>query len=399
MRLLSAPGGLAHRTNALRIFAVLTSVAGLALSGAGCGDTKALTPRAGLPLPRLLTHERLPLASGVGVNVKSFGATGHGTTDDTRALRAAIASLPATGGVITIPKGVYLVSSELAISKNGVLLVGEGRDSTVIHCVVPSGDCLALQAAGLFAMRDVTLDGTGAGAGVNGVYLGSGTSHNEFTHDNIEHFQGAGAWGMLMDGSLDNVLFDVNFSGNRGHLRLGQDNAHRYPSNQNNFYSCHFEDNVDPATNAIEISNSEGNFFSGVLLQHNAALTTIAIVDDAGTNAPSRGNVLDHLWMEGNGGGQSDSVNITVRGGSPGSLAIAGTVVRDSMLLSGPRDSPAFQIQLLNTSGTLVQGNYSNAGVPLALGSGNSSLNVSDNSGPVPWPIHPPRRAAPTSSR
>jgi hypothetical protein len=48
------------------------------------------------------------LASAGTVNVKSFGAKGNGTADDTEALRKAFASLAKTGGTIYFPAGVYL---------------------------------------------------------------------------------------------------------------------------------------------------------------------------------------------------------------------------------------------------------------------------------------------------
>lgn len=45
------------------------------------------------------------------VNVKAFGATGNGITDDTAAINAAIAALPATGGSLYFPAGNYYTSS------------------------------------------------------------------------------------------------------------------------------------------------------------------------------------------------------------------------------------------------------------------------------------------------
>src|SRR6478752_6222255 len=41
-------------------------------------------------------------------NVRSFGATGDGVTDDTAAIQAAFDSLP-NGGTIEIPDGTYLI--------------------------------------------------------------------------------------------------------------------------------------------------------------------------------------------------------------------------------------------------------------------------------------------------
>jgi len=46
------------------------------------------------------------------VNVKSYGAIGDGTTDDTTAINAAITAA-GTDGTVFFPKGTYLVSSTL----------------------------------------------------------------------------------------------------------------------------------------------------------------------------------------------------------------------------------------------------------------------------------------------
>src|SRR5437899_7990928 len=48
----------------------------------------------------------------VTVNVKAYGAVGDGTTNDTAALKAALASLTtAGGGVCLVPKGTYIISA------------------------------------------------------------------------------------------------------------------------------------------------------------------------------------------------------------------------------------------------------------------------------------------------
>lgn len=63
----------------------------------------------------------------LGVNVASFGARGDGASDDGPAIRAAIASLPPSGGVIYFPPGTYLFGSPLAWSDTvNVRFVGAG---------------------------------------------------------------------------------------------------------------------------------------------------------------------------------------------------------------------------------------------------------------------------------
>jgi hypothetical protein len=56
------------------------------------------------------------------VSVMDFGATGNGTTDDTIAIKAALA----TGNTVYLPKGTYLISSGLTIATSGQNIYGDG---------------------------------------------------------------------------------------------------------------------------------------------------------------------------------------------------------------------------------------------------------------------------------
>jgi Pectate lyase superfamily protein/Abnormal spindle-like microcephaly-assoc'd, ASPM-SPD-2-Hydin/Purple acid Phosphatase, N-terminal domain/Immunoglobulin domain len=73
--------------------------------------------------------------SGIGaattiINVKNYGATGNGSTDDTVAIDNAIAALQ-PGDELYFPCGTYLVSSQLAaITKNNVTIDGQLACST-----------------------------------------------------------------------------------------------------------------------------------------------------------------------------------------------------------------------------------------------------------------------------
>lgn len=58
-------------------------------------------------------------------NVKAYGATGNGSTDDTAAIKAALAAVP-SGGTIFVPAGTYKVSAPLIIPP-GVTFQGSTR--------------------------------------------------------------------------------------------------------------------------------------------------------------------------------------------------------------------------------------------------------------------------------
>jgi len=71
-------------------------------------------------------------------NVKAYGATGNGVTDDTTAIRSAIAACQAAGGgTVYFPNGTYLISehasSFICLQINtGVSLLGQSREGVVL---------------------------------------------------------------------------------------------------------------------------------------------------------------------------------------------------------------------------------------------------------------------------
>lgn len=91
-----------------------------------------------------LTKVTYSMIQGAVVNALDFGATGDGTTDDTSTIQAAINSFGAgtsfavnTGGTVFLPKGIYKVTN--LTLPNGVSLVGEGKQLTIIKGVGTSG--------------------------------------------------------------------------------------------------------------------------------------------------------------------------------------------------------------------------------------------------------------------
>lgn len=73
------------------------------------------------------------------INVQDYGATGDGSTDDTTAIQDAIDAAAATaasgaiGGIVFVPKGIYILNGASGLSvKNRVRLVGAGRAASII---------------------------------------------------------------------------------------------------------------------------------------------------------------------------------------------------------------------------------------------------------------------------
>lgn len=67
----------------------------------------------------------------LAANVKNHGAKGDGVTDDSAAIQAAIDALPASGGIVKLGSGTYVISTSLEL-RSGVILEGEGSQSTVL---------------------------------------------------------------------------------------------------------------------------------------------------------------------------------------------------------------------------------------------------------------------------
>jgi hypothetical protein len=65
-------------------------------------------------------------------NVKSYGATGNGTTDDTAAIQAAITAASA-GGIVWFPPGTYQIGSTITVTTPGTTLAGAGPIASTVR--------------------------------------------------------------------------------------------------------------------------------------------------------------------------------------------------------------------------------------------------------------------------
>ena len=107
---------------------------------------------------RVSTFDDVQLVKQLGLNVKYFGAIGDGISDDRLAINMAYAALPASGGILYFPPGVYVVTSQLDWSDaKNVILAGAGTGSSFIRTNAPT----ALGRAPFWGM--VKLSATGAG--------------------------------------------------------------------------------------------------------------------------------------------------------------------------------------------------------------------------------------------
>ncbi|MBN2498658.1 MAG: right-handed parallel beta-helix repeat-containing protein [Deltaproteobacteria bacterium] len=130
-----------------------------------------------------------PQGASPYINVKSYGATGDGSTDDTEAIQAAVDSLAGSGGIVFVPTGTYMVQ---AVS-NGISL---GNHTTL--WLTPGAMLKAIpnssQSYAVVLVEDVT-----------GVSIIGGTIAGE----RDEHTGVDGQWGMgISIRSATNVLIE-----------------------------------------------------------------------------------------------------------------------------------------------------------------------------------------------
>jgi polygalacturonase len=122
---LSSPR-LGHLTRR-RLAAALAGAAALALGVAAPAAPASATQSAPQSAARTAPHTALPV-----FNVKSYGAAGNGTHNDTSAINKAIAAANAAsaGGIVEVPSGTYLSANSIHLLSNVTIQLDAG--STIL---------------------------------------------------------------------------------------------------------------------------------------------------------------------------------------------------------------------------------------------------------------------------
>jgi Pectate lyase superfamily protein len=99
-------------------------------------------------------------------NVKAFGATGDGTTDDHTAINAAIAALnSAGGGTLYFPKGNYYTSTILSQITQPCKICGDGISSSTITQHTLTAGVFLITTTSACVIRDLNITSTGTSTG------------------------------------------------------------------------------------------------------------------------------------------------------------------------------------------------------------------------------------------
>ena len=122
-------------------------------------------PGAGIPSGG--TAGQVPVNTGTGttawqskpmVDVRDYGATGNGTTNDTASVQAAIDAAAAVGGEVFLPSGTFLVGN--LTMGTGARLAGASQGGTKLRAA-PGTTGNLLQIASFCQVTDLTIDGAG----------------------------------------------------------------------------------------------------------------------------------------------------------------------------------------------------------------------------------------------
>jgi len=167
------------------------AVSTLAAATVGLADLRTTNPAGTSTKNLTLSNDGTDLVwrKELIINVRDYGATGDGITDDTIAVQAAIDSAPNGGGIV-FPRGIYKVSS-LKIRSHGVTLSGDARRGARIARLTGGGSTPLIEISG------------------------TGSVDNHIKYCSIEHLMIDGDYkpGVLLRAYYaDNLIFrEVNF--------------------------------------------------------------------------------------------------------------------------------------------------------------------------------------------
>lgn len=156
---------------------------------------------------------------GAPAYITDFGGKGDSDFDNATAISTALASLPATGGVIYFPRGVYNHSG-ITLAQSHVTLQGEGstddvpvaNQGTSILYYTGTGAAITIagtvQVSGL-VVRDLAIQGTSSasyGVQCRGDVVQKFLTRSTFERVTIEGFLKSGAIGLSLEGGVGNTF-------------------------------------------------------------------------------------------------------------------------------------------------------------------------------------------------
>lgn len=304
------------------------------------------------------------------VNVKTRGATGNGSTDDTAAIQAAINQVAGTGGIVLVPPGTYMINAVTSLNLgNNMTLMMNGASLKAIPNNATS-----------YAILNIT--------GVSKVNVVGGT----LIGDRIGHTGTTGEWGMGINvASASNVLISAVTSSNAwgDGFYIGSSDSQGSGSSNISLCSVIASNNRRQglsitAANGVSVNNSMFTYTNGT-----APMCGIDIEPNAG-NTVNNVQILNSNVQYNNGCG----IQVGSPASTPGSNMITNVVIKNNIVAyNSIIGGMAAGIKIADdTSGhqvinNIVTNNLQD-GIGLMSGASNNivSGNVATNNGTVSNP-------------
>lgn len=285
--------------------------------------------------------------SAYGFNVREYGATGNGVTDDTAAILAA--QTAAGTRPLYFPNGTYLFSTGLTAQT----ILGENRQKTILS-YTGTGNAISVPIPVVQSyhrrLENFTLRGTGSATtssgGGTGLHLDS-VSAGMFLNLYIEQFSQA-VWMRSSVGPpqqcLYNTFIDCTFSDSYYGVRLDD------VSNENRFIACR----VNGATRGFHFVSGNSNIIESCAIE-NCSERGVSLPDTTPGSNLTRGTVLSFNRFEFN------TNNITIFSGVQRTMVLANNFVGGTYI-----DNGTGTVLIDRNTGAVAAGRYATGSRPSA---------------------------------
>jgi hypothetical protein len=259
---------------------------------------------------------RLDLINRLVFNVRTYGAVGNGSTDDTTAIAAAITAA-GVGGHVDFPVGTYLVSASL-VPLSGQSFTGAGLASKIIRANSHNNPVFNMGTGGMtdLLFADLLIDGNRAGTttSAQSMIQGFQISRSTFRGLTIQNAP-ANCPGIYINGGDDNVVDGCTFQTLGDGVIFGATANAAYTMDRNRVVGCTFK-NIDV----------NGIYFTGsILLGASTVFPKDAVI--VGNSLTGCG---DTAIEAGTGCIGAIVVGNTVNGGTGAYVGMQGIFVRDN---------------------------------------------------------------------
>lgn len=269
-------------------------------------------------------------------NVKHYGATGDGATNDTTALQAAIDAAVAVNGEVFIPPGTYkfthLDLTEIAVAfAGGIRLNGCGPDQSILKQIdATGGNAVDMSGSNQLQFSNLAIHtGTGAACGLLAARLNGAINCNSHFFDNV-WIEGAASKALVAILNAESMRWRncwISGTGTIGTATLfvGAKNGPAFASAygtihtailstiDNVFHSCRITSSVDSKP-VINLHEAAGIEFSRCFINFNGITPHSHVYMDSPT-------VLDFSWPAQFTGNEIEGPGNAFRFASPGSNA------------------------------------------------------------------------------